>query len=546
MKPSHDSLDELLIASLHGELTPEERAALEARLRTDPAARAAYLEIQHMHDLLEKTHREARPDPAFEERMISGVRRKIQHEGHRETAWESLVVLGRGLKGLFGKRSRLFGSNWSYVGACGVILVVIMLGVIKPPVTGALKHAQRAHAVGQDMLTRAGFAPAVSSAMNSPSVAMSSSGQAGMGISPSSRPAPSMAGALAAAPAAPIPSPQDYLPKSRAGVDASADGYSAAAPFVTTQNGNAKPVDKVEIFSSTAISNPTPDRKLIRNARLDLEVKSFQKSVDDLAALVKTAGGYVETSSSERGGNGKLQGTVVVKVLPQNLDSFLLKLRDLGEIKNQSVGTEDVTKAYYDTQARLDNSRRMEAQLQELLKRDNGKVSELLQVERELGRVRGQIEQMQGELKLYDFQVRYATVTLSLREKDLDQAAAYLLKERDEFSLFSGDVEGTFQQAKKAADDFQAHILNASSTVKRAALSPLCSSLRFRPRRSSRSWPGSARWDAWPTSRARPSGSPATAARPTGPPTRPGPSRTGCWSILPSIPTMRRPGSRRS
>jgi hypothetical protein len=180
-----------------------------------------------------------------------------------------------------------------------------------------------------------------------------------------------------------------------------------------------------------------------------------------LTALTKSAGGYVDTSNSQRGGNGKLQGTVVVKVLPQNLDDFLLKLRDLGEIKNQSISTEDVTKDYYDTQARLENSHRMETQLQDLLKHENSKVSDLLQVERELGRVRGDIEQDQGQLKLYDFQVQYATVTMQVSEKDLNQAAAYLLKEQDEFSLFSTDVEGAFQKARQTADDFKAQILTA-------------------------------------------------------------------------------------
>jgi type II secretory pathway pseudopilin PulG len=208
---------------------------------------------------------------------------------------------------------------------------------------------------------------------------------------------------------------------------------------------------------------PAPDtRKLIRNAQLDLEVKSFQAAMDQIAALTKAAGGYVDTSNSQRGGNGKLQGVVVVKVLPQNFDAFLLKLRDLGDVQNQSVSTDDVTKDYYDTQARLDNSRRMETQLQDLLKRTNGKVSDLLAVERELGRVRGDIEQMQGQLKLYDFQVQYATVTIQLREKDLNQAAAYLLREQDDFSLFATDVEGTFQKARQTADDFKAQVLVAN------------------------------------------------------------------------------------
>jgi hypothetical protein len=230
----------------------------------------------------------------------------------------------------------------------------------------------------------------------------------------------------------------------------------AAADQQQVQPGTLKDDQK------PAEAQPGDTRKLIRNATLDLEVKSFQETIDKVTDLTKAAGGYVDTSHSEKGGNGKLQGTVVVKVLPQNLDGFLLKLRDLGQVQNQSVSADDVTKDYIDTQARLENSRRMETQLQELLKRENGKVSDLLQVERELGRVRGDIEQMQGQLKLYDFQVQYATVTMNVAEKDLNRAAAYLLKESDTFSLFATNVEETFQKARRTAGDFKAQVLVAN------------------------------------------------------------------------------------
>ena len=104
--PRNEEFDDLIAAALHGELTPEERAQFESRLQNDPAAQAAYQEAQAMHDLLEKTHQNAQPDPAFEQRMVSGVRRKLQTEQHRETAWESLLILWAGLK-TFPKRFRL-------------------------------------------------------------------------------------------------------------------------------------------------------------------------------------------------------------------------------------------------------------------------------------------------------------------------------------------------------------------------------------------------------------------------------------------------------
>ena len=514
----HDPLDDLIAAALHGDLSPEERAQFELRLQNDPAARAAYQETQTMHDLLEKNHRDAQPDPAFEERMVSGVRRKIQEETHHETAWESLVFLWQWVKRCLSFNRRLTYVEW----ACAAFAVLIMAGVTFGPITNGIKKsreftslkghvgtAKRGITLNGYVDTNSTYQFAGAALPSSFEKAISGSGglpKAGElqshhtadgiqaqdaqlqqetvapravfaagsteAIASTDASAPKAAPAFAVnetSPTAPVgaqttPSPVTEKDSLRAReftdqVDlaaAQADYTKAAKKPMNT------PATPAATTPPTTVVATQPSLKLIRNAQLDLEVKSFQPAIDEIGALTKTAGGYVDSSNSQKGGNGKLQGTVVVKVLPQNLDSFLLKLRDLGMVENQSVSAENVTKEYYDTQARLDNARRMEVQLQDLLKHENSKVSDLLQVERELARVRGDIEQMQGQLKLYDFQVQFATVTIQLKEKDLNQTAAYLLKEQDDFSLFAVDVEGTFKQARAAADRFKAQVLQAN------------------------------------------------------------------------------------
>src|SRR5207244_2155362 len=134
------------------------------------------------------------------------------------------------------------------------------------------------------------------------------------------------------------------------------------------------------------------------------------------------------------------KGEIVVKVLPENLDHFLQKLRGIGQLKNQTLGTEDVTKAYFDTDARLKNARVMEQRLIDMLKTKTGKVSDLLQVEKELGRVREEIEKMQGELKYWDSQVQFARVTISLSEKDMEEPASLMIKEHAKLSHYATDV----------------------------------------------------------------------------------------------------------
>src|SRR5207249_6624428 len=157
------------------------------------------------------------------------------------------------------------------------------------------------------------------------------------------------------------------------------------------------------------------------------------------------------TTSCAKPAKGKVRGPVIVKVLPENLDPCLQKVRGLGELKNQTLGTEDVTKVYFDTDARLKNAHVMEQRLIDMLKTKTGKVSDLLQVEKELGRIREEIEKMQGELKYWDSRVQFATVTISLSEKDMEEPAAFLLKERAQLALYAPDVEKIYNDIKGLA-----------------------------------------------------------------------------------------------
>jgi hypothetical protein len=218
-------------------------------------------------------------------------------------------------------------------------------------------------------------------------------------------------------------------------------------------------------YATESIPAETPpsalaNRKLIRNATVELEIVSFDDAVQKITALANQERGYVATTSSEKQANGKLRGQVIVKVLPENLDRFLQEIRGLGELKNQTLGTEDVTKAYLDTDARLKNARVMEQRLIDMLKTKTGKVSDLLQVEKELARVREEIEKMQGELKYWDSQVQFATVTISLAEKDMEEPAAFLIKERSQLALYAPDVEKIYNDIKALASQ-KVQITNA-------------------------------------------------------------------------------------
>jgi ABC-type multidrug transport system fused ATPase/permease subunit len=102
-----------------------------------------------------------------------------------------------------------------------------------------------------------------------------------------------------------------------------------------------------------------------------------------------------------------------LRIPARNLADVQNKTAGLGKLISQSSDESDVTQQHIDMSARLENLRAEETRLRALLDRA-GKVTDLLAVERELSRVRGDIESMQAQLSYLENQAAMATLTLSL------------------------------------------------------------------------------------------------------------------------------------
>jgi hypothetical protein len=419
MATIHNEIDNWLAADLHGELSDNEQSVLHAHLVECAACRKTHQESKSMNKILEETLAPKKPDLHFEQRMLAGFRNRVPQRAGLATLLVDLM--------------RLRAVQVTAVAA--VLLALIQIGRM---LTG--EGLARTHAWGYLAGTRFPVQQA-----NAPS--------------PMSR-AEGVEGAL------------DKTSRlATGGADFVARAKSSVAPAVPTTNAEGQR-QKALAFAATEpnreaasrpVETPAPalaNRKLIRNAIVQLEIVSFDDAVQKITAFANEERGYMATTSSEKQANGKLRGEVVVKVLPENLDPFLQKVRGLGELKNQTLGTEDVTKAYFDTDARLKNAHVMEQRLIDMLKTKTGKVSDLLQVERELGRVREEIEKMQGQLKYWDSQVQFVTVTISLTEKDMEEPAAFLVKERSQLALYAPDVEKIYNDLKSLASQ-KVQITNA-------------------------------------------------------------------------------------
>lgn len=447
-------------ASLLGDLSPEEQAAWNDLIQRDPEARARHEEFAAMNNLLQSHIAAAAPAPDFEQRVVGGFRRRVRRES------------------LLARLSRLVRLPMIYIPATAAVLLALVQ-------VGSMLTGERADLVQTKRLVVFSSSPPATfkeaeqkPLMDQPILAngqLAYKSETALTAGELQNEAAPVVTAAPAAPQAPVQRQLAAIDKLVSnGVDKDASARSADSRQDGVRNRMQETLGMEmakEQPSSTAIAGvtatnaaPVDVRKLIRNASVDLEVHSFDDAAQKAVALADGAGGYVATRNSERLPNGKMSGTLVVKVPPAALDGFLQQLHGLGEIRNQSLGSQDVTKDYFDTDARLRNARRMEDGLLDLLKNTKGRVSDLLQVERELGRVRGDIEEMQGQLKLWDSLVAYATVTIQLSEKNMDEAAAYLLREQATLSLASTDVEKTYQQANAVAASAKAQITQSNVT----------------------------------------------------------------------------------
>jgi hypothetical protein len=155
---------------------------------------------------------------------------------------------------------------------------------------------------------------------------------------------------------------------------------------------------------------------IIRTAQLNLVTKEFDKARANLEAILKRHRGYVgELSAGGSTGSGRTL-TATLRVPSDQLDATLTEVKTLGRVESESQGGQDVTSQYVDLQARLGNARNTEQRLTDLLRNRTGKLSDVLAVEQELGRVRGEIEQMEAERKSMAKQVSYATLNATITE----------------------------------------------------------------------------------------------------------------------------------
>ena len=153
-------------------------------------------------------------------------------------------------------------------------------------------------------------------------------------------------------------------------------------------------------------------RRVISTASISLEVENVQLVADQLTAEAENLGGFIQQLSSS-GGPENQRANLTMRVPQAQFRTALDRIKALGEVREENQGSEDVSSQFIDLEARLRSAQREEQSLLSLLERSL-KVNEILTVERELNRVRSEIERLQGQLNFLERRVEMATINVFL------------------------------------------------------------------------------------------------------------------------------------
>jgi predicted anti-sigma-YlaC factor YlaD len=390
--PAHPVAPEDLMALLDGELAPQEAQAVSAHLNHCPECAQLALEFRSVSESLKSWTVPDAP-PALEETVLAQAAQTVQ-SSHPQSpgAWSLL--------------------RWTMSGRGAVAAALILLAVSsaiffhggpsarKQRLTSFVNPGDDPRSIDGQLAASRKSREEIAEPRGVDSLVALAPGVAGV--------AKDSNGQFYDQPAPPPPSP------------AIAQGLIAGSA-ARRQDRSRSVADANDSQATAAIPAAAP--MIARTVALSIVVKDFPAARAALDAILARHQGYSAqlTVNTEQNVQRGLQDSLRIPA-PQ-LAAALAELKSLGRVETETQSGEEVTQQHADLVARLQNSRETEQRLRDILAQRTGKIEDVLQVEEEIARVRGEIEQMEADRQTLEHRVDFATVDLHIAEEYKEQFA---------------------------------------------------------------------------------------------------------------------------
>lgn len=171
------------------------------------------------------------------------------------------------------------------------------------------------------------------------------------------------------------------------------------------------------LSSAPLAQQPDPTGMVIRNGHVVVRVDSLEQAIERVRRLATAMGGSVGNVTVNTGEREVRSATLEMKVPSARFDEAMTGMSPVGRVEHSTASAQDVGEEFVDITARLANARRLEARLLDLLANRTGRLEDVLAVERELARVREEIERYEGRLRYLSTRVATSTIVAALHEK---------------------------------------------------------------------------------------------------------------------------------
>lgn len=158
-------------------------------------------------------------------------------------------------------------------------------------------------------------------------------------------------------------------------------------------------------------ATPVAERMVVRTGELQFRTADLGAARATLLAHTAAHGGYVASDTGDELPHA-LRAVLRLRIPTDRLDAFLVAIEPVGTLELRRLDAADVSEQWVDLQARLAAKARLEQRYLELIARA-GTVAEVLDVEQELGKVRGDVESMQARMRVLGDQVALSTLTVT-------------------------------------------------------------------------------------------------------------------------------------
>jgi hypothetical protein len=198
--------------------------------------------------------------------------------------------------------------------------------------------------------------------------------------------------------------------------DVSGGQARAGRPGSRLEVQDPSAVDRADAAGAQGTGTSVVPSMLIRTGNAMVEVDSLEIAVAELRLLATRLSGYVANTSMQTGAEEMRSASLELKIPAARFDEAIQGLRPLGKVEAVNITTDDVGEEFVDITARVANANRLEDRLVTLLATRTGRLEDVLQVERELARVREEIERYEGRLRYLRTRAAVSTLVVTVHE----------------------------------------------------------------------------------------------------------------------------------